>query len=342
MPLRRLLLGLTLPTGIALAAMVLANIPWIQHWQLSSLTLAILLGMVVGNLGQRFIPVTWKPGIHFAQNRLLRLGIVLYGFRLSFQQVADVGLSGLLVDFAVIASTFMMGYWIGTRWLKIDRETTMLTAAGASICGAAAVLATEPVVQGKPHQTAMAVATVVMFGTLGMFIYPLMQSLLLHWPDHLMGIYTGATIHEVAQVVAASHAMGEGVTGVAVITKLTRVLLLAPFLIVLSVFLQRKNTHVYENKMKNFMAHSIPWFAVLFVVMVGVNSLGLIPGKFIPMINQFDGLVLTIAMAALGLESHVGKLRGVGPRPLLLALFLFAWLVLGGFVLTDAINAWVS
>lgn len=329
--------GLALPLAIGLAATALANTSLMQHWQLSSLTLAILLGMAAGNLGQRFIPDTWKPGIQFAQSRLLRLGIVLYGFRLSFQQVADVGLSGLLVDFAIVATTFIGGYWIGTRWLKIDRETTMLTAAGASICGAAAVLATEPVVRGKPHQTAMAVATVVLFGTLGMFLYPVLQSLL-HWPDRLMGIYTGATIHEVAQVVAAGNAMNGTVVDVAVITKLTRVLMLAPFLIVLSLFLQRRDA---RQEGKRF-AITIPWFAVLFVVMVGVNSLAIVPTELMPAINSFDTLVLTVAMAALGLESHIGKLRGVGPRPLVLALALFVWLVIGGYGLTEAVNALVS
>ncbi|RUQ38322.1 MAG: YeiH family putative sulfate export transporter [Candidatus Competibacteraceae bacterium] len=329
--------GLALPLAIGLAAAALANTHLMQHWQLSSLTLAILLGMAVGNLGQSVIPDPWKPGIQFAQSRLLRLGIVLYGFRLSFQQVADVGLSGLLVDFAIVATTFIGGYWIGTRWLKIDRETTMLTAAGASICGAAAVLATEPVVRGKPHQTAMAVATVVLFGTLGMFLYPVLQNLL-HWPDRLMGIYTGATIHEVAQVVAAGNAMSGAVVDVAVITKLTRVLMLAPFLIVLSLFLQRRDA---RQEGKRFTI-TIPWFAVLFVVMVGVNSLAIVPATVMPTINGFDNLVLAVAMAALGLESHIGKLRGVGPRPLLLALALFVWLVIGGFGLTEAVNALVG
>ncbi|MGB5062475.1 MAG: YeiH family protein [Candidatus Competibacter sp.] len=328
--------GLTLPLFIALAATGLANTAWMQHYQLSSLTLAILLGMAAGNLGQHFIPVSWKPGIHFAQNRLLRLGIIFYGFRLSFQQVADVGLTGLLTDLAVIASTFIGGYLIGTRWLKIDRETAMLTAVGASICGAAAVLATEPVVRGKPHQTAMAVATVVLFGTLGMFLYPLLQEML-HWPDRLMGIYTGATIHEVAQVVAAGNAMNGAVVGAAVITKLTRVMMLAPFLIVLSLFLQRRHPGQEGRP-----AITIPWFALLFVVMVGVNSLAVVPAGIVPAINSFDSFVLTMAMAALGLESHIGKLRGVGPRPLLLALLLFGWLVIGGVGLTQAINALVG
>ncbi len=328
--------GLALPLFIALAATGLANTAWIQHYQFSSLTLAILLGMVVGNLWQKWIPVSWKPGIHFAQNRLLRFGIIFYGFRLSFQQVADVGLSGLLIDLAVIASTFIGGYLVGTRWLKIDRETAMLTAVGASICGAAAVLATEPVVRGKPHQTAMAVATVVLFGTLSMFLYPLLQGML-HWPDRLMGIYTGATIHEVAQVVAAGNAMSGAVVGAAVITKLTRVMMLAPFLIMLSLFLQ--HCHAGQEKRPTI---TLPWFALLFVVAVGVNSLTVVPEVIVPTINSLDNFVLTIAMAALGIESHFGKLRGVGPRPLLLALLLFGWLVIGGFGITQAINMLVG
>lgn len=128
------------------------------------------------------------------------------------------------------------------------------------------------------------------------------------------------------------------VVDVAVITKLTRVLMLAPFLIVLSLFLQRRHTRQEGQR----LAITIPWFAVLFVVMVGVNSLALVPAPLLPALNGFDNLVLTVAMAALGLESHVGKLRGVGPRPLVLALVLFGWLVIGGYGLTAAINALVG
>ena len=132
--------------------------------------------------------------------------------------------------------------------------------------------------------------------------------------------------------------MSGAVVDVAVITKLTRVLMLAPFLIVLSLFLQRRDAR-QEGKCFTI---TIPWFAVLFVVMVGVNSLAIVPATVMPTINGFDNLVLAVAMAALGLESHIGKLRGVGPRPLLLALALFVWLVIGGFGLTEAVNALVG
>lgn len=204
---------------------------------LSSLTLAILLGMILGNtIYPKFAP-NLSEGVSFAKGQVLRLAIMFYGFKLTLTEVASVGMPAVMSDALVLTSTFLITYWLGTKWLKVDKQTTLLIGAGASICGAAAVIAAEPVVKAEAHKVTIAVATVVVFGTIAMLLYPFLYHLgwLQPWlTAQGYGIYTGSTIHEVAQVVVAGNTVSPEVGDTAVVTKMIRVMMLAPFLLILS------------------------------------------------------------------------------------------------------------
>ena len=172
--------------GLALSALVTGvalwggSIPAVAGAGFSALTLAILLGMVVGNT---VYPQIYKPcdgGVIFAKQHLLRLGIILYGFRLTFAQIADVGVSGIAIDILTLSSTFLLACFIGQKVFGLDKQTSWLIGAGSSICGAAAVLATEPVVKAEASKVTVAVATVVIFCTLAIFLYPAMYPLVAH------------------------------------------------------------------------------------------------------------------------------------------------------------------
>ncbi|MEC5213067.1 putative integral membrane protein (TIGR00698 family) [Polaromonas sp. CG_9.5] len=351
--LQRMLPGLALSAALAAAAVALGRIGWLQNHGLSALTLAIVLGMLVGNtVYPRFANVS-GPGVNFSKQSLLRLGVVLYGLRLTVQDVGQVGLAGVVIDALVLGSTFALACWVGTRWLGMDRKTVMLIGAGSSIFGAAAVMAAEPVVKGRAEQVTVAVATVVIFGTLAIFLYPVLFELNQHF--HLIGggargfgVYAGSTIHEVAQVVAAARSIGTEAADTAVIAKMVRVMMLAPFLIMLSAWLARDEArsaarsgyasaapHTSDPSQKTQLA--IPGFAIGFVAVVLFNSLHLLPAKVLPVMADIDTALLAMAMAALGLSTHLSAIRKAGFKPILLALILFFWLVVGG----GLINRWV-
>ena len=317
--------GLAFTLLIGLAGLGLAATPWFQHLQLSALTLAIVIGMLLGNLIGSRLPQRLAPGIGFSQRDLLRAGVVLYGLRISFQQIAAVGPGALLLDLTIVASTLALGVWIGRRWLGLDRDTALLTACGSAICGAAAVLATERVLRAEPGKVAVAIASVVLFGTLNIFLYPQLYPHLGLAPLEF-GVYAGATVHEVAQVVAVGNAIGPQATDTAVIVKLTRVLLLVPFLFLLGGWQARRGG---ERG-----AISVPWFALAFVGACAFNSLVALPPSLRARLLDLDTLLLATAMAALGLETRFARLRALGPKPLLLALLLFGWLAIGGYWLT--------
>ncbi len=317
--------GLVFALALGLIGFALANVPALSHLQLSALTLAIVLGMLVGNLAGSHIPAGFAPGIAYSQRTLLRAGVVLYGLRISFQQIAAIGPGALLLDCVIVASTLGLGLWVGRRWLGLDRDTALLTACGSAICGAAAVLATERLLKPDPSKVAIAVASVVLFGTLNIFLYPYLHAHLALSPGSF-GIYTGATVHEVAQVVAIGNAIGPETTDTAVIVKLTRVLLLVPFLFLLGGWQAR------QGGARG--AISIPWFALAFVGVCALNSIVTLPVAVRARLLDLDTLLLATAMAALGLETRFSRLRALGPKPLLLALVLFGWLSIGGYWLT--------
>ncbi len=366
--------GVALAAGVAAVGYVVARIPAVAALRFSPLVIAIVVGMLVGNFGARFFPESMHRGIAFSQKRILRFAIIFYGFRVTFQEIAGVGGAGLIADIVMLSTTFILGTWAGRRFFGLDRDTAVLCAAGSSICGAAAVLATEPVVKAEPYKVTVAVGTVIVFGTIAMFVYPLLYRIAGMGPL-AFGIYTGSTVHEVAHVVAVGGAVGHGVAATAVIVKLTRVMLLAPFLLILSAVLARQErshlaaaepaleaafaakepvaimagddrsgptTETGPSRSAGDVARrsaiSIPWFAVLFVAVAGFHSLRLLPAGLVGGINAVDTFLLATAMAALGIDSRVERFRGVGAGPILLGLTMFGWLVAGGYLINRLVD----
>lgn len=308
-----------------------------QDLKISPLIIAILLGMLYSNLLKNLFPDEWMLGITFSAKIILRAAIILYGFRLTFQQVIAVGLPGLTVDVIMVVSTFLIGSIVAIKLLKLDRQTAFLTASGASICGAAAVLATEPVVKAEAHKSAIAVSTVVLFGTISMFLYPILYRTGLLGPMDLptYGIYVGATVHEVAHVVGAGVSCGMVSCDTSVIIKMGRVILLVPFLLILGWYISR--TTVTEGSGSAKLV--IPWFAIWFLIVAGFNSFQLLPTVAVDAIIFIDDLLLTMAMAALGLSTNFAKFKEIGMKPIYAAFVMFLWLLIGGYFITMGITA---
>lgn len=327
--------GLALSGALSGLALWLGNIPAVAGSGLSALTLAILCGMLIGNTVYPKICARCDGGVLFAKQHLLRLGIILYGFRVTFSQIADVGVSGLVIDALTLCSTFSLACWLGHRVFGLDRETRWLIGAGSSICGAAAVLATEPVVKAEASKVTVAVATVVTFGTLATFIYPMIYPFVSAWfTPETFGIYTGSTVHEVAQVVAAGHAISPETENAAVIAKMLRVMMLAPFLI----FLAARVKSLAPAGEAQAGKMTLPWFAILFIAVAVFNTFHCLPQALVNVLVTLDTCLLAVAMVALGLTTHVGALKKAGVRPLLMALVLFVWLIVGGGAINLAIH----
>jgi uncharacterized integral membrane protein (TIGR00698 family) len=302
---------------------MLARVPTLAALGMSALTIAILIGALLGNLGHRVASSpSVQPGLQFAQKSLLRAGVALYGLNLSLQQILQVGPAAILADLFVVCTTILVGWWVGFRWLKMDRDTVLLASAGSAICGAAAVVATESVLGAAPHKTSAAVGQVVLFGSLAMLVYPVLFGALAV-PRAPFGIYVGSTVHEVAQVVAIGKTIGGATAETAVIVKMIRVMMLAPFLIVLGRFVRRSASTAPA-------AMRVPAFAIAFIVVAVVHPYLGLPPWLVIALQMLDVVLLAAAMAALGVETTIAKLRLAGRDSLVLGAILFAYLVVVG------------
>lgn len=323
--------GVAMITLFAIAAFLIGDMQWCKAISFSPMIIGILLGMVFANTLRPYMPATWTPGIKFCAKRVLRTGIILYGFRLTLADVTNVGLAAVVVDAIVVCGTIGIGMLIG-RMMKMEKDLTLLTSCGSAICGAAAVLGAEGALRAKPYKTAVAVSTVVIFGTIAMFLYPaLYRAGVFAMPDNLVGIYTGATVHEVAHVVGAGNAMGEDIASISIIVKMIRVMMLVPVLLVLALCFKPQAVSGGKHGAKIV----VPWFAILFLLVIVFNSVVDVPADVTGLLNTTSTFFLTMAMTALGVDTTIDKFRQAGAKPFILAAILFVWLMIGGWLLAN-------
>lgn len=309
---------------LAFCSYAIGELSFFKKFGISALIIAVVLGAVIGNFAHHNVSLLKKTGaLGVCTKQVLRLGIILYGFRISLNEIQSIGLSGIGLAAFIVFSTFFFGLLVG-KILKIDFLQSALIASGSSICGAAAVLASESVLKGGSARVGVAVCTVVVFGSLGMFVYPMVQGLF-DLDPRLFGFLVGGTLHEVAHVVGAGFSIGtEGATS-SIVVKMVRVLMLVPFLLMLSFGFKK------DDKNISFM-QQIPWFAIFFLLVCGISSLPILNTDFAlstikPKIEILDTFLLSLAMVALGVNIRKDTLSKAGFKPFVMAAILCVWLV---------------
>ncbi|MDR3517093.1 MAG: YeiH family protein [Azospirillaceae bacterium] len=324
--------GLALTTMIAIVAFACREIPGVSI--LSPMILAIVIGMLFHNVIGT--PRRARAGVTFSLRRILRLAIILLGLQLTAAQVVLVGGTGIATIVATLAATFLFTQWLG-RALGVERKLTELIAAGTSICGASAVIATNTVTDAPDEDVAYAVACVTVFGSISMFVYPLLPALL-HLDPHHFGLWAGASIHEIAQVVAATFQDGQQAGEFGTIAKLSRVMMLAPMVISLGLLAARRRRGHDHGRDPARRAAPMPWFVLGFVALVGLNSVITIPVEPKAVLVQLTTFLLSVSLAAMGLETDFRKLKAKGLKPLLLG--AASWLFISGFslILVEAVG----
>lgn len=322
---QNILPGLLMTSVVAGSAYAIRQLPGMATF--SPMILAIVIGIAFHNLVGT--PAWAKPGVTFSMRRLLRIAVILLGLQLTATQIIQVGARGLAIIAATLIATFVFTTYIG-RLLGVDRKLAQLIAAGTSICGASAVIATNTVTDAPDEDVAYAVACVTVFGSIAMFVYPLLPGLL-HLDPHAFGLWTGASIHEIAQVVAAAFQDGQKAGEFGTIAKLSRVTLLAPMVIALGLIAARNAKATNPAAGTTAARPPMPWFVLGFVALVGVNSVVSIPAEAKVWIVAVTTFLLSIALAAMGLETDIRKLTAKGFRPALLG--ALAFLFIAGFSL---------
>lgn len=306
--------------GIVLVAMITAvafsahNVSGFALF--SPMILAVVAGMVYSNvLGT---PAHAKAGIAFSQKRLLRFAIVLLGFQLTLGQVVSIGASGVGIVALTLGTTFVFTITLG-RLIGVDAKLAQLIAAGTSICGASAIVATNIVTDARDEDVTYAVASITLFGTIAMLGFPLLAPVL-GLDQHAFGLWAGASIHEVAQVIGAGFQNGTQSGEIATVAKLTRVAMLAPMVIALGLMARRKSSD------QSAARPPMPWFVAAFVAVVALNSLVAVPAEVKSAMALATTIMLTMGLAAMGLQADISQLRSRGLRPLALAFSAFLFI----------------
>lgn len=322
--------GIALTSILALVAGQIARLPFFSI--MGPMVISILIGMIwYRSFG---VSATVQPGVAFSSKMLLRAGIILTGLRLPLQDIANAGVFVVWSDIAVVAFTLILMIALG-RLLSIDRNVSVLVAAGTAICGAAAILAVGPLIGAKKEQTAVSVALIAMLGTLGaiayIFLFPY-----LGFDSYQYGLLSGLTLHELAHVIAASAAGGDASVDIALVSKLGRVALLLPAALVLGwLFAPAGNSpdSTRSGSPARRKLPPIPWFIVGFLAMSLVRTSGFLPQSAINLLVTIGAFLLAAAMAGLGLGIRPADLRQAGIRPVIAAVIGYAALAGLGFAL---------
>ncbi|MBC2244051.1 putative sulfate exporter family transporter [Listeria booriae] len=302
-------IGILVTLACSLAGKYLALLPGLQL--IGALVIALILGMLVQV--SRTVVVSAQPGTGFISNKFLRLGIILLGFRLNLEALADSGLKTIVLAIVVVAFTIMTVYFL-CKWLKVEDSLGLMAACGCGICGAAAVMGVSPQVKAKNDDAVLAVAVVCILGTVFTLIEVGLKPVLGMTPTQF-GVMTGSSLHEIAHAVAAGGAGGTQALDASIIMKLSRVLLLAPVAVIVGIIAQRKAKATTDEKSKL----PIPWFMGGFLLTSAIGTFVAMPVELLNGLVSVAYICLGMAMAALGMSVNFQVIIRRGGRVFLAA-----------------------
>lgn len=320
--------GVVVAALLASAAFVAGESPFVRETlHVSPLLLVVLLGMAWG----AFLPLPgWAlPGVRAAQRPLLRWAVAGLGLRLSLGEIARIGAPALVVVVTATTAALLFAWWAAKR-LGVPEKLGLLLGVGGAICGASAVVAADSVVQAERRESALAIAVITLLGTLGIVAYP-WAGRLLGMDDFRFGLWDGASLHEMAQVVAAGASFSPRAAEVATVVKLVRICLLAPV-----VFWLAWRVRVRGDEARARVP-LVPWFLVAFVAFAAFNSLGAIPAPALAALRRFDLWLLCVGMAGVGLQTRFTDVAAAGVRPILVGAAQWLFLAAVAYALALAL-----
>lgn len=319
--------GTTLALALAAASYWLATLPGLKI--MGALTVALVVGILWRATAG--LPAMAIPGTKFTARTLLRLGIVLMGARLDFGLVAEAGPKVLFLDVVMIVAGIAGIAWIAKRF-QVPAKLGMLLAVGTSICGASAVVAASSVTKADEDEVTLAVALCGILGTVGVLFYVLAGPFL-GLTTVQLAILSGSTLHEVAQVMAAAFTWGNASGDMGTLVKLTRVVLLAPALVVLGLLSGAGGKVSYSWK-----EPPIPWFVIGFLAVGVLGSIGTIPADVKTGLSTASVFLMVMAMAAMGLNTQLDMIRKAGMRVIYAGLVGFGLLAATSYGLIRILN----
>jgi len=312
--------GLGIATITGMAALFLS-----EHYHAPAMLFALLLGMAVSFLYQNNTPCAC--GIDFTASTLLRAGVVLLGLRIALGDLAVLGWQTALMLAGAIMTTIVVGVGLA-KALGLQKRFGALTGGSVAICGASAALAISTILpKGENHErdTLLTVIGVTAMSTIAMVLYPIIAGQL-GMTDTEAGIFLGGTIHDVAQVVGAGYSVSESAGDLATLTKLVRVAMLMPVVLIMMVFI--KHFFHAKNRAESSEVPKMPLFLIGFIALMLLNSFVVLPEFAIETGTQISRFFLVVSITAIGMKSNLGKLAEVGVLPIVMIVAETLWIAL--------------
>lgn len=303
--------GFAIASIIGVIAFLLSN--YTPSW-LNSILIALLSGILIGNLIK--IPSTFSSGISFTSSKMLELSVLFLAFSINFSHIAKLGLSTFLIIAFVVLFILVFTYYFAIK-VKCPATAGWLIGFGTAICGSSAIAALSPLVSKEKDSVGISMAVVNLFGTIGMLVMPFLL-VKFHFSNEEMGMILGGTLHSVGNVAGSAYSINNEVGETAITIKLARVALLSPGLILFNFLVNRNNT-VSEVKSK----FSLPWYLWSFIGITILGSIISFPKELVDKMELIGKIVLTVAMAAIGLKISFKSLLQSGKKGILFGLLMF-------------------
>lgn len=291
----------------------------------------ILLGMIIAYWKR---PAIYEDGITFASKKILQASIILLGFEMNLFNVFKVGSQSLYIMIFTLSAAFISAWLVG-KYLKLPGNTSILIGVGTAICGGSAIAATAPVISANDKDVAYSISTIFLFNIAAVFIFPFMGHLL-GMNDMGFGMWAGTAINDTSSVVAAGYSYSHEAGNFATIVKLTRALMIVPVTLTLALIIARKKTRTGNWG----IAKIFPWFILGFLAASIMNTTGFIPQVICEFLSHTGKFFIVIAMAAIGLKTHLKHIFNNGIRPILLGLFCWLAVALVSLAVQHYLQIW--
>jgi uncharacterized integral membrane protein (TIGR00698 family) len=317
--------GLSAAIVVAIVARLLTGfLPSI----VAEVTVAILIGIVVAAVaGNRIAALA--PGLAFAAQRVLRLAIILLGARLSLGEIARIGLPATGIIVVTMAVSFAIVLLV-SRLLHVEARLAILIAVGSAVCGNTAIVATAPVIGARARDVAYAVATITLFGTLAVFLYPAVGRALAV-PQTSFGLWAGVAVHDTSQVIATSAAYGPQALDVATVVKLIRNALMAPLLFLIATGWAARGSDAVGSARRG-ARRAVPLFVIGFLALAALRTAGVLDAQQAAGLDGIARSLILVALAAVGMSIRLGELRETSWRPLAIGFTVALLVGLGSLV----------
>jgi uncharacterized integral membrane protein (TIGR00698 family) len=307
---KKYLSGIMLSGGIAAMAYIISL--YLPSGILGETLIALLLGMLLNPLVCRY--EVFGPGINWTSKKILRAGIIIAGITLSFPQVIKAGKYALLLMLFTLATSFGVGY-VCKKIFKINWKLAGLLSVSTAICGGTAVATVGPTIRAKNRDIAYAISATFIFDIITVIAFPWIGRLL-GLGDTGYGLWIGTAVNDTSSVVAAGYAFSDAAGLLATIVKLTRTLFIVPVVLVFSWIYAKKETPS-QTAAKVDIRKIFPWFILGFLAVVGIRSTGFVPDTIVAAMSFLSKFFLSMALAAIGLNTSLKEVAGVGIKPMI-------------------------